>query len=188
MPDTHYLARPCSTTLLLFCTDTFQPSRCESCCLTPWLCWLLRAGRPDPSESRVRERMAGASVPGTVQMWGVGGGRQEALGAITYKRLSASDGPKFYCHWGRIQKAWRWVFFPSKVQTPDWVRLVVKWSDTAITFCSRVNLISHVCGFSGSIWQQAWQPRKETSQKSCLHRPGRRRSRCVPKRHPDGLL
>ena len=29
MPDTRYLASPCSTTLLLFCTDTFQPNRCE---------------------------------------------------------------------------------------------------------------------------------------------------------------
>ena len=36
MADTRYLARPCSTTLLLFCTDTFQPNRCESCCLTSW--------------------------------------------------------------------------------------------------------------------------------------------------------
>ena len=27
MPDTRYLASPCSTTLLLFCTDTFQPNR-----------------------------------------------------------------------------------------------------------------------------------------------------------------
>lgn len=69
-----------------------SPTGLRAAARLPGLCWPLRAGRPGPTESRVRERVAGASAPGAVQIWGVGGGRQEALGAVTHKRLSASDG------------------------------------------------------------------------------------------------
>ena len=66
-----------------------SPTGVRAAVWLPGLCWqsivllLVRVGRPGPTESRVREKVVGASVPSTVQIWGVGGGRQEALGAVT---------------------------------------------------------------------------------------------------------
>lgn len=49
MPDIHCLASHCSTTLLLFCTDTFQPNRCDGRCLTTQA--LLAERHPSVAES-----------------------------------------------------------------------------------------------------------------------------------------